>query len=385
MTEPLASNNRYTWLGVGAFLVIDLPIHFGQCLGYLRLNGSTSACSHDALPSLTPYILAVMVVLIVLWVFSERGRWFARGFANALLITTVLTLGRCTFLWADPVNDLWGSTSRTRSHFAVSRRAVAAQAGWANAMSRRPPDLPRAMMLAGAARNCTFTVPGVDHPFAPTDAEVMSRCQLLTLTYAGSDTVTAPNRYVTPGVTSEQLLGTAESGDPGWRWARDPRDPKRIEVTLDSILDRPWPRIMIDEDGTLTLKPTRKGEIVEVSPAKEFQELRRCLANVPLELKRRRNPKAEAAGYYFEWALVPMVQKLCPALAKRVAPDPMDEGRKAMRLTVARDLPGSKEAVPLAHYSVVLTVESETPFRFTLHATHYGARSYDMTADGDFY
>lgn len=382
MTEETGSNNRYTWLGVGVFLLVDIPIHLSLCTGFLK-EGSSSMCSHNGLSSQTALILATAIVLMALAILSERGKWFARGFVVALLFTTVLTLGRCTFVWADPLNDLWGTTANARLKHRLGNKNAAARAGWANAMTRRPPDFPRGTALAGEVRLCAFTVPGVDYAIAQTDTEVVTRCTNLAPSYAGFDTVGTPARYVTPRPASEQFGQPAEKGDPGWRWARDPKNRLRIEVTMDPVLDRPWPRITIDTAGVLSVIAARDAAPNEVSPADEFQMLAQCLAKVPQELERRGDARVRAMGYVFEWNLETMVKKICPRLAARVARDPYDENAKAIQLTVARRLPGDDALIPLANYSVRLTIVSESPFRFTLHADHRGARSYDMTADGE--
>ena len=370
------------------FLYINYLLHLPKCLRSWTIGWSCQAETADWSIAL---VLALAVLLTLAAHRGDEARSFVRGVLATLVLLTVVTLGKWTFVWGEPVLAVWEMTEPFRRKVGHVRANSDARSAWVEGMSQREAALRPAVGLAAEIYRCAIGHRTMDDdPRIPrTEEEIGARCGSLWINRAALDTVSAVYRYSMPraaGVEDPLQPRSDQYWDEGWRWSYESTEPAAgttppgsftVTVAPDQALPNDWPRVTADERGLIRIARSAGTPPLTLSPVPDLQRLHECLQGIPAEDERRHRNLTNR----YAWELSGMASALCPELQSRITRDPTTPYGMvyAIELPVGPD--GSLRR--LTEYRIQIDVDESLPsFGFSLIATRGFTRNYLMTPTG---
>jgi hypothetical protein len=324
----------YRWAGAAgivAFVIPNLYFLTEECLNHSFWDSPFCRSSDGAH---TGAVLMIATVLALAALAGPAWRRFAKNFVGALLAYTVLTLGKCTYVWADPAVSAWRATAPTRWRHARNMVVKKRRAAWIAALNARPANMERGIQLASRLYYCA-SPPGRALP--ENSAALARRCSEVNSTRGDADSTNAEALYTIPQPRhTDAFTDTHEEvrGDDGWRWAYAASAGGAgyvIRIVRDPLLSSRGPVITVDNRATISIIPA-SGTPLVVSPEPELHQLAECLQRIP-EVERKLNEKV-----HWAWSISGMASRACPDMADRLG-HVIDESSQLL-LTVQRTIAG---------------------------------------------
>ncbi|HJQ19579.1 MAG TPA: hypothetical protein VJ867_04455 [Gemmatimonadaceae bacterium] len=219
--------------------------------------------SSPAPGAFTPFIIGVAVVLVLLC-FTRAGRAFTLGFVAALIVLTIVTRGRFTSVWADPIvyaHDSWKYASMRR---ASARRATEAERHWRDSVRAA----------------------GIDRAEGARRVVLMGQCLERGRAFDTTNALPADSITVSrAGLGCRNWDGYFRGGRTGWLWRYTPAragSDLRIDIYPDPMLDIAGPIFSGDSRGLVLMRETADADAHQYfSVPQALRAVRDCINRAP--------------------------------------------------------------------------------------------------------